>query len=528
MDMCALVHARMFQFFRPCGHVIAQCRNRRNLSWCPELPALTHAAVERLEPQHRAIHSEVHLGCRRGYRPVAGHAFGRCGESGWCSAPDSSAACVEPADWLRCELIPEYCPPWPSYDHSVPYNTSLAPKAVPLVNPLAHVFLREVRQLPLPSGALGDTVTVSCPRNFSRASGDTQFICGHGLKDGQWKRDSVPPMHTDNSTRDSMIHLVDEATAEPLVCELETMKGVRRKYYDRLPGLFQNHSRTAGYDVVPYINQFQSPYDAAHFESYLRPELGGNYTLSVEVLGAFVLTWEDRILLAGRSQGLLSETFNAMPLELNSTFYFFHLEYWADPLLPERIDQEMLTFPRRIRFLWSGPAGDMQPVPYTELYHSFDEVYGYPITAHGVNDPNPCDSENTVSVTGLLEGENGTIIDGTIGYNYNEDLTCSWLLEATGNVRFTVFVNFFDVVDSVNCAGDRLEFYVSAGATLRLLGSVCGSYPEGTAIVEAATRSLVIRFVTDSNSEREGFNVTWRVTNLVDRITQNPVIWGDL
>lgn len=33
-------------------------------------------------------------------------------------------------------------------------------------------------------------------------------------------------------------------------------------------------------------------------------------------------------------RGLLSETFNAMPLELNSTFYFFHLEYWADPLLP--------------------------------------------------------------------------------------------------------------------------------------------------------------------------------------------------
>ena len=30
---------------------------------------------------------QVHLGCRRGYRPVAGHAFGRCGESGWCSAP---------------------------------------------------------------------------------------------------------------------------------------------------------------------------------------------------------------------------------------------------------------------------------------------------------------------------------------------------------------------------------------------------------------------------------------------------------
>ena len=72
MDMCALVHARMFQFFRPCGHVIAQCRNRRNLSWCPELPALTHAAVERLEPQHRAIHSEAEkqrkLSGKKGYR----------------------------------------------------------------------------------------------------------------------------------------------------------------------------------------------------------------------------------------------------------------------------------------------------------------------------------------------------------------------------------------------------------------------------------------------------------------------------
>ena len=30
---------------------------------------------------------------------------------------------------------------------------------------------------------------------------------------------------------------------------------------------------------VPYINQFESAYDAAQFESNLRPELAGNYTL---------------------------------------------------------------------------------------------------------------------------------------------------------------------------------------------------------------------------------------------------------
>lgn len=443
-------------------------------------------------------------------------------------ADPSDPTCVTPPDWLRCEAIPAYCPPWSGYNFSEPYNSSSAPKVVRVVDPLAHVFLREVRQLPLPSGLLGDVVTVTCPSEFSRASGDTRFRCGHGLNGGQWQREVASvPQYNDNSTPDAILHLVDEATAEPLVCELETMKGVRRKYYDRLPGLFRNHSDSAGYDVVPYINQFQSPHDAAQFEAYLRPKLAGNYTLSIEVLGSFVLTWEKEILLAGRSQGLFPELFNTSELELSSDqFYFFHLEYWADPLLPERTDQEMITFPRRIRFLWSGPAGEMQPVPYTELYHSFDEVYGYPITLRGINDPAPCDSQNTVSITGLLEGDNGTIIDGSIGYNYNEDLTCDWMLEATGNVRFTIFANFFDVVGTTNCGGDRLEFYVAAGNALRLLGSVCGYHPEGTALVHAVSRSLVIRFVTDSATEAEGFNITWKVTDQAITLASDPVVSG--
>eukprot|EP00435_Cladocopium_sp_Y103_P028970 s1439_g7.t1 len=338
-----------------------------NRSWCPELPTLTNAAVVSMMPLHRAVDTEVRLACRRGFQANGGHAFGRCSVDGWCSMADPSdpSTCVTPPDWLRCEPIPAYCPPWSGYNFSEPYNSSSAPKVVPVVDPLAHVFLREVRQLPLPSGLLGDVVTVSCPSEFSRASGDTRFRCGHGLNGaGQWQREvAAVPQYNDNSTPDATLHLVDEATAEPLVCELETMnlgrcrgvnrgKGVRRKYYDRLPGLFRNHSDSAGYDVVPYINQFQSPYDAAQFEAYLRPKLAGNYTLSIEVLGSFVLTWGEEILLAGRSQGLFPELFNTSELELSSDqFYFFHLEYWADPLLPERTDQEMITFPRR-RWGW--------------------------------------------------------------------------------------------------------------------------------------------------------------------------------
>ncbi|CAJ1355481.1 unnamed protein product [Effrenium voratum] len=497
-----------------------------NRSWCPE-PVLP-SRLEVLEPKHHAIHTQLRLGCPRGYRPIGGHGFGRCGANGWCSAEGPTEPCTEPPDWLRCELIPGYCPPWPGNEHGSPYNSSSAPEVIPVIDPLAHVFLRQVRQLPLPSGALGDFVTLSCPQYFSRASGDTRFKCGHGLHGrGQWQRDLLPvPEYADNSTLDAVIQLVDEATAEPLVCELETKKGVRRKYYDRLPGLFRNHS-LSGYDVVPYINQFESAYDAAQFESNLRPELAGNYTLSVEVLGAFVLSWQGQLLLTGRSQGLFPETFNTSSLQLDSeTFYSFNLEYWADPLLPDRTNQEMLTFPRLLRLLWNGPAGDMQPVPYTQLYHSFDKLYGYPITHNGINDPQPCDSSTTVSMTGLLVGNNGTIVDGSWGYNYNEDLNCNWLLEATANVRFTIFANFFDVVGTEGCAGDRLEFYVGRGNTLRLLGSVCGSYESGTALVHTSTRQLVIRFVTDYALEREGFNISWIVTQTDDIIAPNPIVSG--
>eukprot|EP00438_Fugacium_kawagutii_P000523 Skav217684 [mRNA] locus=scaffold2919:526352:533484:- [translate_table: standard] len=105
-----------------------------NRSWCPELPSLTNAHVVHMMPLHRAVDTEVQLACRRGYQPTAGHAFGRCSVDGWCSMEDAhSATCTSPPDWLRCapwpknahvDLIPAYCPAWPGYDFSEPYNSS--------------------------------------------------------------------------------------------------------------------------------------------------------------------------------------------------------------------------------------------------------------------------------------------------------------------------------------------------------------------------------------------------------------------
>ena len=34
-----------------------------------------------------------------------------------------------------------------------------------------------------------------------------------------------------------------------------------------------------------------------------------------------------------------------------------------------------------------------------------------------------------------------------------QDLNCEWRLEAIGNVRYTIFSNFFDLVNTSNCAG---------------------------------------------------------------------------
>ena len=40
--------------------------------------------------------------------------------------------------------------------------------------------------------------------------------------------------------------------------------------------------------------------------------------------------------------------------------------------------------------------------PDVPRYHTFDEVYGYPITARSINDPNPCDSVTQVTTIGTL------------------------------------------------------------------------------------------------------------------------------
>lgn len=39
---------------------------------------------------------------------------------------------------------------------------------------------------------------------------------------------------------------------------------------------------------------------------------------------------------------------------------------------------------------------------------------------------------------------------------------------------------------------------------------------------------MVLRFVTDSTSEREGFDITWRATNVAMVLAQNPIISGPL
>merc|ERR1711865_490383 len=134
-------------------------------------------------------------------------------------------------------------------------------------------------------------ISVACPEHFQRVRGDDRIVCDHGSKGvGTWQVVGA-----------SNTMLVDEAIAEPLVCELDTRLGVLRHYFSTTVKPHGGGGQSA-YDVVPNIDQHTSAFDAAYFMSILVPPHTGKYTLYVEVVGRFLLSFQEKVLLTGRSQ----------------------------------------------------------------------------------------------------------------------------------------------------------------------------------------------------------------------------------
>jgi len=394
---------------------------------------------------------------------------------------------------LLCEYKPTYCPAL----RSASADFYVAPGLLTDEEPWLVETIILNQTLPVEADQLGATVNLACPLEYQRVRGDESIVCNHGA-DGQgtWQ---VAGAETTT--------LVDHAIAEPLVCELDTIFGVSRHFFTTTVKAHGGPGQD-GYDVVPNIDQTTSAFDAAYFKTFLTPPRTGKYTLYVEVVGRFLLSFQEKVLLTGRSQNSKPKRFKSGVLSLlKGEYYAILLQYALDPAMPEVKDPAPV--PRHVRLLWqSDDTRAINPavvVPPSALRHSFTPLYGYPRRTALVNDPNPCAKE-PVQMYDMLIGATGYISHGTVGRDYNADLECLWHMTSKETVRFNFYINFFDVQPSELCVADSLIFRM--GLTGDIIGTYCGGIAAGPFLTMTGV-DFSILFKTDGLFESRGFNITW-------------------
>jgi len=469
------------------------CGKPRN--WCPHLQPPAGAAILSMEPPTREIGSKVRFACLKGYLHTGGALTLRCTKSqDWCPEVGGGSCGSQPT--IQCELMEGYCPELRSLsgERQVAAGLMGADEREVHDTPIVSTIL------PLGSGRIGETKISSCPNLYSHVYGDAEkgIVCTQGdSEQGVWQ-----PLAA------ATTRLVDAAVAEPLVCEFETIYGVRRKYsvgLDQLPA----GSRTSGVDVIPNINQRESAYDAVDFETHLRPFTAGVYTLTVEVVGSFFLSLAGSVLLKGRSQGVEPQVFSTQAMELEEDYYELGLQYILDPNLTGLSGDAL--YQRHVRLLWRKEGGEQEVVPATAMYHTFENLHGFPKIVIPVNDPNPCVSKVVDERKTLRIGDSGLLFDGSPDRDYNPNLVCRWWLQAVAIVQFRFIVNFFDIEKAEGCAADRVEFRAGTVTTTELVGSFCGNYPQGHQLMYRVASDVFIDFVTDNMVEMQGFNITYVV-----------------
>mmetsp|Transcript_24589 Transcript_24589/g.77844 ORF Transcript_24589/g.77844 Transcript_24589/m.77844 type:complete len:497 (+) Transcript_24589:1-1491(+) len=474
-----------------------RCAKRSD--WCPKLVPAAGAVLTSLVPPSFEFGSQAEFACRKGLRRVSGDLRVACDFPGvWCT-DNGYGRCAGNASFLQCEPDPEYCPALPGmvYDQPAPEGREAVAVAEAAARTPRVSWVSMV--LPVAAAPLGAEATLACPQHYHRVRGDEHVICEHGAMSGVWQRAGA-----------RTTGLVDDALAEPVVCELDPIFGARRLLYTSADQLHVGNV-SVGDDVVPNIDQNTSDYDASHFQTHLRPPQTGEYALSVEVVGKFVLTLDDGVLLEGRSVGAAPERFRAAAVRLSaSEFYALRVQYELDPALAGRGNPE--SVPRRVRLFWAYGGQPEAIIPPIALRHTFAQPSGFPHVFMPVNDPAPCTSGHVEQISGLRVGDSGILTHGTVGRNYSQDLTCKWRLLAAEIVRFAFYVNYFDIEDSPACAADHLEIKAGTRTGAQLVGSFCGMQPQGKVLADVArVTEMLVDFTSDSAVERTGFNISYVV-----------------
>jgi hypothetical protein len=299
------------------------------------------------------------------------------------------------------------------------------------------------------------------------------------------------------------------------VCELDTIYGVTRHYFT---SVVKPHGGTgrSGFDAVPNIDQRTSAFDAANFRGYLLAPHSGKFSFVVEVVGRFLFSFRDKVLLTGRSYEAKPKRFKSGDVVLTDQEYCeVQLQYVLDPSMTSVAD--IAPVPRHLRLLWESDTFPLSVVPPVALRHSLNPLYGFPHTAILVNDHSPCDSKNVVKLEKMKIGANGSLTSGSPNKHYNSNLNCRWLLTTELTSRINFFANFFDVQASDGCRADRIEFRL--GLNGEVTDTLCGK--RSGYIASKKGTAFAFFFVTDDAFEGAGFDITYEV---LDPDTKDPTL----
>ncbi|KAJ8670094.1 hypothetical protein QAD02_001353 [Eretmocerus hayati] len=140
----------------------------------------------------------------------------------------------------------------------------------------------------------------------------------------------------------------------------------------------------------------------------------------------------------------------------------------------------------------------------TLRYHFFGESAdsNYHVSYIFMNDTNSCG--------GRYFAESGYIRSPGYPEKYPKNKNCVWIIEARNKFQVTATFNSFQLENSSNCIYDFLEVRSGSQDNSPLLGKFCGSRIEQE--ITSMTNQMFIKFVSDSSSQRQGFEIYWRST----------------
>ncbi|KAH3717895.1 hypothetical protein DPMN_060691, partial [Dreissena polymorpha] len=108
---------------------------------------------------------------------------------------------------------------------------------------------------------------------------------------------------------------------------------------------------------------------------------------------------------------------------------------------------------------------------------------------------------------GVLTDPFGVITSPNYPSNYNSNVQCTWVINASEGYQINVNFTDFALEDSSECDYDFLELFYGPNASSPLVGKFCGTSPPWR--FQSQSNSVRIVFSTDSSDSARGFNLTY-------------------